>query len=180
MSLGIGINLNPVYYKPNTSFVVAEAPPPSNTTKPDSAKKDTFIPVKDIEKATSAFNGGTLTHQAKDDTYVFSVTRKMHPGFVIETGNADISGKTKFKFEIKGTTIKHDEYLRLIVQVYRDTDNEAVPSYSLDPVPGFDKDNFTTMTVPLDNKIKKVKKIVVLLITDKGSCELTFQNLRFE
>jgi hypothetical protein len=129
-----------------------------------------------IAQGTFAFNNGKLT--VKDKVYYFSATAAKDPGFGIDTGNRDISGYRTLKFDIGGTFKRLGGYARVIAQVYTEEDNDYTPSISLDPIEV--KPGLSTVSIDLENKIPKAKKIQFLLVTDKGSCQLEIRNLRFE
>lgn len=134
------------------------------------------LSVNDIQQGSFSFNEGSVS--SENGIYTFSARSAKDPGFGIVTGNKDIEGSQTLKFDIKGQLTKEGGYARLIVQVYDDGDDDYTPSVSLDPIPL--TADFKTMTLKLAGKVDKVKKVQVLLVTDKGSCKVEVKNIRFE
>ena len=184
---GKAVNLYPVPASPaGTIIFEPKVPAPSTPapSEPEETAPETVSParvgallVKKIKESSYDFNGGKLSGEG-EDLYKFSASKAKDPGFGILTGNTNLKGKKFLRFEIKGNLTKHAGYARFIAQVYSEKDNDSVPSISLDPVAL--KSNFVTVTVPLKDLIKKVKKVQFLLVTDKGSCKVEVKNLRFE
>jgi len=134
------------------------------------------LPIKTIRQSTFALNKGVLRETS--DTFVFSANRAKDPRFGIITGDVDIKGRKNLMFEIKGSLTKLGTYARFIAQVYNETDNEYSPSISLESVKM--SDHYETVSVDLEDKINRVKKIQFLMVTDNGSCRIEIKNLRFE
>jgi len=134
------------------------------------------LAVKDFSQGSFSFNDGIVAEA--DGSYKFSARSARDPGFGILTGDKDIGNRQTLKFDVRGKLTREGGYARLIIQVYDDEDNDYTPSISLDPVPL--TADFKTNTLNLGGRVDRVKKIQVLLVTDRGSCEAEINNVRFE
>jgi beta-glucanase (GH16 family) len=159
-----------------------QSPAPTTTVPATTSAAAPAVPanplqISTIQQGSSAWNGGELV-LSSSGTYQFSASEARDPGFTIQTGNQDLSGRNKLVFEIRGSFQRHGGYARFIAQAYDDGDNDYTPSISLDPVEL--TNGFQTVTFNLENMVNKIKKVQFLLVTDSGSCQVEIRNIRFE
>jgi hypothetical protein len=128
-------------------------------------------------KATGGFNnceyeykGNTIKIYSKDST---------DPGVYFERINKETANLKYFSFAIKGTLIRHGQWCFPVVQVYDERDDDYTPSITKTSFT-FKEDEFTTITVPLDGKIKKLYKIQFILVTDNGSWNIEVKDPKLE
>jgi len=66
-----------------------------------------------------------------------------------------------------------------VVQVYDEKDDDYTPSVTKTSFTLKD-DEYVTISVPLEGKIKKLYKIQFLLVTDKGSWDIEIKDAKLE
>ncbi len=128
-------------------------------------------------KSSNAFNdceyiyeGNTIKIYAKDST---------DPGVAFERIDRDVSGLKYFTFAIRGKLIREGQWCFPVVQVFDEKDDDYTPSITKTSFT-FKEDEFTTITVPFEGKIKRLYKIQFILVTDKGSWDIEVKDPRLE
>ncbi len=128
-------------------------------------------------KSSGAFNnceyeyaGGSVRIFATDST---------DPGVYFENINKDIANLKYFTFAIKGNLIRLGQWCFPVVQVYDEKDDDYTPSVTKTSFT-LKKDEYVTISVPLEGKIKKLYKIQFLLVTDKGSWDIEVKDAKLE
>ena len=116
------------------------------------------------------YRGNTVRIFAKDST---------DPGVYFESINKDISNLKYFTFAIKGKLIRLGQWCFPVVQVYDEKDDDYTPSVTKTSFTLKD-DEYVTISVPLDGKIKRLYKIQFLLVTDKGSWDIEIKDAKLE
>ena len=128
-------------------------------------------------KASGGFNnceyeyeGNTVRIFAKDST---------DPGVYFERINKDIANSKYFTFAVKGKLLRLGQWCFPVVQIYDAKDDDYTPSITKTSFM-LKEDEFVTITVPLEGKIKKLFKIQFILVTDKGSWNIEVKDPRLE
>lgn len=116
------------------------------------------------------YKGNVVKIYAKDST---------DPGVYFERIDKDVSNLKYFTFAIKGRLIRLGQWCFPVVQVYDETDDDYTPSITKTSFT-FKEDEYVTITVPFDGKIKKLYKIQFILVTDKGSWNIDVKDPRLE
>lgn len=116
------------------------------------------------------FQGNTIRIYANDSS---------DPGVYFGKINMDVSDFKYFKFAIKGKLIREGQWCFPIVQVFDEKDDDYTPSITKTSF-SFNDSDFTTISVPLEGKLKKLYKIQFLLVTDKGSWDIEVKDPKLE
>lgn len=116
------------------------------------------------------YHGNTIRVFAKDST---------DPGVYFERINKDVTDLKYFTFAIKGKLIRLGQWCFPVVQLYDAKDDDYTPSITKTSFTLKD-DEFVTISVPLEGKIKKLYKIQFILVTDKGSWNIEIKDPRLE
>jgi hypothetical protein len=159
---------------PESQPVVPSAPVAPTTPAPTSAIGALLLSA--IQQGNFSFNGGTA--REANGVYAFTADHARDPGFGVLTGGHRLEGRNTLRFEIRGNFQQLGGYARFIAQVYRDSDNPATPTVSLDPVDV--SADWAAVTVGLNHEIRELQKVQFLLVTDQGSCQIEIRNIRFE
>jgi hypothetical protein len=130
-----------------------------------------------IAKSSGSFNnceyeyrGNTIRIYAKDST---------DPGVYFERIDKDVSNLKYFTFAIKGKLLRLGQWCFPVVQLYDEKDDDYTPSITKTSF-SLKEDEFTTISVPLEGKIKRLYKIQFILVTDKGSWNIEVKDPRLE
>jgi hypothetical protein len=128
-------------------------------------------------KSSGAFNdceyeykGNIVRIFAKDST---------DPGVYFERLGKNASPLKYFTFAIKGKLERMGGWCFPVVQVYDEKDDDYTPSVTKTSFT-LKEDEYTTISVPLEGKIKKLYKIQFLLVTDKGSWDIEVKDAKLE
>jgi hypothetical protein len=116
------------------------------------------------------YNGNTIRIYAKDST---------DPGVFFGRISRDASNMRYFTFAIKGKLIREGQWCFPVVQVFDERDDEYTPSITKTSFT-VKEGEFTTISVPLEGKIKKLYKVQFLLVTDKGSWDIEVKDPKLE
>jgi len=130
-----------------------------------------------IAKSSGSFNnceyeyiGNAVRIFAKDST---------DPGVFFERINKDASNIKYFTFAIKGKLIREGQWCFPVVQVFDEKDDDYTPSITKTSF-SLKEDEYQTITVPLEGKIKKLYKIQFILVTDRGSWDVEVKDAKLE
>ncbi|MFC1560061.1 hypothetical protein ACFLZ2_04025 [Candidatus Margulisiibacteriota bacterium] len=126
---------------------------------------------------SSSFNNGQYQYIA-GGIRVFA-KRARDPGVYFETLIKNISDYKYFVFDIKGNLDRLGQWCFPVVQIYDIQDDDYTPSITKTSFT-FNNNEFTTIVVPLEGRIKTVSKIQFMLVTDRGSWDVNVVNARFE
>jgi len=128
-------------------------------------------------KSSGSFNN--CEYQYKGNTVIIYAKDSSDPGVYFERINKDTSNLKYFTFAIKGKLIREGQWCFPVVQVYDEKDDDYTPSITKTSFT-LKEDEFVTVSVPLDGKIKKLYKIQFILVTDKGSWNIEVKDARLE
>ncbi len=128
-------------------------------------------------KSSGAFNN--CEYEYKGGTVRIYATDSTDPGVYFENINKNISDLKYFTFAIKGNLIRLGQWCFPVVQVYDEKDDDYTPSVTKTSFT-LKKDEYVTVSVPLEGRIKKLYKIQFLLVTDKGSWDIEVKDARLE
>jgi hypothetical protein len=128
-------------------------------------------------KNTGGFNN--CEYEYKGKTVIITAKDSTDPGVYFERINRDTSNLKYFTFAIKGKLLREGQWCFPVVQIYDEKDDEYTPSITKTSF-SMKEDEYTTITVPFDGKIKKLFKIQFLLVTDKGSWDIEVKDPRLE
>jgi beta-glucanase (GH16 family) len=179
-----------IRYSPLTKKTAIRTPQPAE--RPSEAPPTRIRPVqlptdaiyvKNVERSHEAWKGGNVT--LRNGRYLFTASEANDPGFKINLGDLDVSGKKVLKFKVSGTIQKQGNYARFTAQIYdrgvKGTDDDT-PSISHESVPvsptGAEVE--FSLELPSGGYIQKVWKVQFMLVTDNGSCNVRISELRFE
>jgi hypothetical protein len=116
------------------------------------------------------YEGDTIRIYAKDST---------DPGVSFERINRDVSGLKYFTFAVKGKLIREGQWCFPVVQIFDEKDDEYTPSITKTSF-SFKEDDYTTISIPFEGKIKRLSKIQFLLVTDKGTWDIEVKDPKLE
>ncbi len=128
-------------------------------------------------KDSGGFNN--CEYEYKGNTIKIYATDTSDPGVYFNKIDMDTSNLKYFTFAIKGDLIRLGQWCFPVVQIYDARDDEYTPSITKTSFT-MKSDEFTTVTVPLEGKIKRLYKIQFLLVTDKGSWNIEVKDPRLE
>jgi hypothetical protein len=140
----------------------------------DQASRDNVLYTA---KSSGAFNNCEYEYQASI-IRIFA-TDATDPGVYFEKLSKEVSDPKYFTFAIKGKLIKLGQWCFPVVQVYDEKDDDYTPSVTKTSFT-LKNDEYSTISVPLDGKIKKLFKIQFLLVTDKGSWDVEVKDAKLE
>jgi len=116
------------------------------------------------------YKGNAVKIYAKDST---------DPGVYFERIDRDVTNLKYFTFAIKGKLIRLGQWCFPVVQLYDEKDDDYTPSITKTSFTLKD-DEYVTITVPFEGKIKRLYKIQFILVTDKGSWNIEVKDPRLE
>jgi len=128
-------------------------------------------------KDSGSFNNCEYVFQG--DTIKIYANDSSDPGVYFNKIDKDVSSYKYFKFAIKGKLIREGQWCFPIVQVFDEKDDDYTPSITKTSF-SFNDSDFTTISVPLDGKLKRLAKIQFLLVTDKGSWNIEVKDPQLE
>jgi hypothetical protein len=140
----------------------------------DQAAKDNILYAA---KSSGVFNN--CEYEYKESVVRIFATGATDPGAYFEKISRDVPNPKYFTFAIKGKLIKEGQWCFPVVQVYDEKDDDYTPSVTKTSFT-MKEDEYTTVSVPLDGKIKKLLKIQFMLVTDKGSWDIEVKDAKLE
>ena len=130
----------------------------------------------------SARNSGSFNnceYEYKGNTIKIFAKESTDPGVYFERINKDVTNLKYFTFAIKGKLIRFGQWCFPVVQLYDEKDDDYTPSITKTSFT-LKEDEFVTISVPFEGKIKRLFKIQFLLVTDKGSWNIEVKDPRLE
>jgi hypothetical protein len=128
-------------------------------------------------KESGGFND--CNYQFQDNMIKIFAKSSTDPGVYFQKIDMDVSKYKYFTFAIKGDLIREGQWCFPVVQLYDASDDEYTPSITKTSF-SLKDDDFTTISVPLDGKVKTLYKIQFILVTDKGSWDIEVKDPRLE
>lgn len=116
------------------------------------------------------YKGNVVRIFAKDST---------DPGVFFERIDKDVAGSKYLTFAIKGKLIRLGQWCFPVVQVYDEKDDDYTPSITKTSFT-LKEDEFVTVTVPFEGKIRRLYKIQFILVTDKGSWNIEVKDPKLQ
>jgi hypothetical protein len=128
-------------------------------------------------KNSGGFND--CEYEYKGNTIRIFATNSTDPGVYFDRINKDVSNDKYFSFAIRGKLMRMGQWCFPVVQLYDEKDDDYTPSITKTSFT-LNEQDFTTITVPLEGKIKHLYKVQFLLVTDKGSWDIEVKDPRLE
>jgi hypothetical protein len=146
-----------------------------------------FVHAANNERATvnilySAVSSGSFNHceyEYKDNAIRIFAENAKDPGVFFGKINKDVEGHKYLSFAIKGGLVRSGLWCFPIVQVYDEKDDEYTPSVTKTSFT-FKNDEYVTVLIPLEKKVKILSRIQFVLVTDKGSWDVEIKDMRLE
>ena len=128
-------------------------------------------------KSSGGFNN--CEYEYKGNVVKIFASDSTDPGVYFERINKDVSSLKYFTFAIKGKLVRLGQWCFPVVQLYDEKDDDYTPSITKTSFTLKD-DEYVTITVPFEGKIKRLYKIQFILVTDKGSWNIEVKDPRLE
>lgn len=158
------------------SFIVLAAcgfsGPVSDTTESPAIEN-----ILNTAKDSGSFNNCEYVFEG--NTIRIYANNSSDPGVYFGRIDKDVSDVKYFKFAIKGKLVREGQWCFPIVQVFDEKDDDYTPSITKTSF-SFNDTDFTTITVPLEGKLKRLYKVQFLLVTDKGSWDIEVKDPTLE
>lgn len=126
---------------------------------------------------STSFNDGEYEY-IKDGVRIYA-NKARDPGVFFETVIRNVSEYKYFVFDIKGKLERLGQWCFPVVQIYDEKDDDYTPSITKTSFT-FKENEYTTIVVPLEGKVKNISKIQFMLVTDRGSWDINIINAHFE
>ena len=133
--------------------------------------------ILNTAKDSGAFNNCEYVYEG--DIIRIYANNSSDPGVYFNRIEKDVSQYKYFKFAIKGKLVREGQWCFPIVQVFDEKDDDYTPSITKTSF-SFNDSDFTTISVPLEGKLKRLSKIQFLLVTDKGSWDIQVKDPKLE
>lgn len=155
--------------------------------KPAKQAQSAAVIIGDLYGTKFDWKGGVSSYSA--GVWNFSAASSTNPGFHIDNpgknGPINLEGKRTLKFSVKGKISKERSFAVLMVQVFGEPVKKKfwqaaskASEVSL-RIPDVNENAYTDLTLDLSS-LKNVNKVLVMLVTDKGSCSVQLKDLRIE
>lgn len=128
-------------------------------------------------KSSGGFNN--CEYEYKGNVLKIFASDSTDPGVYFERINRDVSGLKYFTFAIKGKLLRLGQWCFPVVQLYDEKDDDYTPSITKTSF-SVKEDEYVTISVPFEGKIKRLYKIQFILVTDKGSWNIEVKDPRLE
>jgi len=165
----------------------APATAATKVTKPAKQAKSAAIMIGDLYGTKYDWKGGVSSYSS--GIWNFSATSSTNPGFHVDNpgknGTIALEGKRTLKFSVKGRVSRERSYAVLMVQVFgqpvkrkfwQALSNTCEVNLR---IPNMNENAYTELSLDLSS-LKNVNKVLVMLVTDKGSCSVQLKDLRIE